>query len=74
MDVWFAPYDELRGPNIIDFRGDPFEQAPMEDTEHKAWMLDGLFVAYPIQAYIGQFKATFEEYPSRLVGSEGTPA
>jgi arylsulfatase len=68
MDVWFEPFDDLRTPRIVDLRGDPFERALEESANYDTWLLERLFLLYPMQGAIQQFMQTFEEFPPREQG------
>jgi arylsulfatase A-like enzyme len=69
FDVWQEPFVPLRVPRIFNIRTDPFEHA-VESWEYWRWRADRLFLLVPAQQYIGQFLATFKEFPpSQRTGS-----
>jgi arylsulfatase len=65
FDVWVKPYTQLRLPQLMDLKGDPFERAYFESEEYKRWMAEHLFLLVPAQAIVGQFLKTFKDYPQR---------
>jgi arylsulfatase len=69
FDVWEEPFVPLRVPRIFNLRADPFELAE-HSWEYWKWRADRLFLLVPAQAYVGQFLATFKEFPpSQKAGS-----
>ena len=44
-------------------RSDPFETADHEGMDHKRWRIERAFLLVPAQQFIGQFLATFKEFP-----------
>ena len=69
LDVWQEPFVALRAPRVINIRSDPFERAE-HSWESWRWRADRMFLLVPAQEYIGQFLATFKEFPpSQKVGS-----
>ena len=72
MDVWREPFVTLRMPQIFNVRADPFEQADNHTIGYDRWMGEHFFLMVPAQQYVGQFLATFKEFPPRQkVGSFG---
>jgi len=43
----------------------PYERAPITSNTYWDWWLDRAFLLVPAQAYVGQFLATFKEFPPR---------
>jgi arylsulfatase len=68
MDVWQDPFVPLRVPKIFNLRSDPFETADHEGMDYDRWRVEHLFMLVPAQQYVGQFLATFKEYPPRQKG------
>jgi arylsulfatase len=66
MNVWREPLVPLRAPILLNLRSDPFERAP-EDASmfYDKWMMDRAFLLVPAQAIVGEFLATFREFPPR---------
>jgi arylsulfatase A-like enzyme len=69
FDVWQEPFVQLRVPKLYAIRTDPFEEADHAWDNWK-WRLDRAFLLVPAQQYVGNFLATFKEFPpSQKVGS-----
>ncbi len=68
--VWQNQFDVLRFPKLFNLRSDPFETGDNHSMGWDRWMAEHMFVLVPAQAYVGQFLATFKEFPQRQkVGS-----
>ena len=66
FDVWREPMTALRAPNLYNLRADPFERATEDATLfYGKWMADHAFMLVPMQAIVGEFLKTFEEFPPR---------
>ncbi|WP_462331171.1 arylsulfatase [Thiohalocapsa halophila] len=63
--VWMEPFVELRVPLIENLRRDPYERAEITSNTYYDWLLDRAYMLVPAQAYVGQFLATFQEFPPR---------
>ncbi len=63
--VWMEPFVPLRVPLIENLRRDPYERATITSNSYFEWMLDRAYLLVPAQAYVGQFLATFKEFPPR---------
>ena len=60
----------LRLPKLFNLRSDPFEKADHDSIGYPHWRIDHVFVLVPAQQYVGQFLATFKEFPpSQKAGS-----
>ena len=58
-----------RIPKLYNLRSDPFEEAD-HSANYWDWRVDHMFIMVPVQELIGNFMATFKEYPpSQKVGS-----
>jgi len=70
FDVWQEPFVPLRFPKLLNLRSDPFESAVHDSDYYWKWRLEHPFVLVPAQEYVGQFLATFREFPpSQKAGS-----
>ena len=70
FEAWSEPFVARRLPLIFNLRTDPFEEAQHTAMDYQHWLLDRAFLLVPAQQYVGQFLATFKEYPpSQKVGS-----
>ena len=68
--VWEEPFVTLRVPKIFNLRADPFEKGDLVGMDYRHWQLDRVFLLVPAQQYVGQFLASFREFPpSQKVGS-----
>ena len=65
FDVWVQPYTTLRVPRLYNLRRDPFERADGEAYAYPEFLFRRLFLLTPGAAYVGEFLATFREYPPR---------
>jgi hypothetical protein len=44
--------------------GDYLHSADQEGMDHRRWRIEHAFVLVPAQQYVGQFLATFQEFPA----------
>ena len=66
---WQEPYSTLRFPKVYNLRSDPFEEAD-HSIDYWHWRADRMFIMVPASEFVGQFLATFKEFPpSQKVGS-----
>ena len=65
MDVWQDPFVTLRLPKLFNLRSDPFETADHEGMDYERWRVEHIFLLVPAQQFVGQFLATFKEFPPR---------
>jgi arylsulfatase len=65
LRVWAEPFVSLRLPKIFNLRTDPYERADITSNTYYDWIFDHAFLLVPAQAYVGQFIATFKDYPPR---------
>jgi arylsulfatase len=65
MAVWRDPFVMLRAPKFFNLRTDPFERADTDANNYERWWMRRIFLMAPAQEYVGEFLATFREYPSR---------
>jgi arylsulfatase len=63
--IWANPFTNLRVPKIFNLRTDPYERADITSNTYYDWLLDHVFLLVPAQDYVGQFLATFRDYPQR---------
>ena len=68
--IWFLlerrleqPFTALRAPKIFNLRSDPFEIGDQEAMDWNRWWMEHIFLLVPAQQYVGQFLATFKEFP-----------
>ncbi|MCZ6867753.1 MAG: arylsulfatase [Chloroflexi bacterium] len=65
LQIWADPYVSLRAPKIFNLRTDPYERADITSNTYWDWLMDHIFLMVPSQRIVGQFLATFQEYPPR---------
>lgn len=65
MRIWSEPFTSLRVPKIFNLRTDPYERADVTSNTYYEWFIDHVFLLVSAQDYVGQFLATFGEYPQR---------
>jgi arylsulfatase A-like enzyme len=64
--VWEEPLVAKRVPDIYNLRSDPFERATEDaDMFYSKWKADRAFLLIPAQQIVGEFLATFKEFPPR---------
>ncbi len=65
LRIWSEPLTALRIPKIFNLRTDPYERADITSNTYYDWLLDHAFTLMPAQAHVGQFLASFKEFPPR---------
>jgi arylsulfatase len=63
--VWETPFISLRVPKLFDLHADPFERAEMESIDYSHWRIDRIYLLTPAQAFVGQWLASFKQFPPR---------
>jgi arylsulfatase A-like enzyme len=63
MRIWAEPFVTLRLPKIFNLRTDPYERADITSNTYYEWLVEHLFLFVPVQKIVGNFLATFKEYP-----------
>jgi len=65
LRIWQEPFVSLRFPKLFNLRTDPYERADITSNTYYDWMIDHVFLYVPAQTIVGQFLATFKEFPPR---------
>jgi arylsulfatase len=65
MGIWIEPFVRLRIPRIFNMRTDPLERATITSNTYYDWIFDHAYLLVPSQKVVGEFLATFREYPPR---------
>jgi arylsulfatase len=65
MQIWTEPFVKTRIPYIFNLRTDPYERATITSNTYWDWIFDHAFMLVPAQQKVGEFLATFKEYPPR---------
>jgi arylsulfatase len=63
MRIWAEPFVTLRLPKIFNLRTDPYERADITSNTYYEWLVEHLFLFVPVQKIVGNFLATFKEFP-----------
>jgi len=63
LRIWAEPFVTLRVPKIFNLRTDPYERADITSNTYYDWLLDHVFILVPAQKVVGEFLATFKEFP-----------
>jgi arylsulfatase A-like enzyme len=65
LAIWRDPFTSLRGPKFFNLRTDPYERADITSNTYNDWMLERSYLVVPVQSLVGEFLATFKEFPQR---------
>jgi arylsulfatase len=65
MLTWSEPFVNTRVPWLFNLRTDPYERATLTSNTYWDWWLDHAFLLLPAQGIVGEFLATFKEFPPR---------
>jgi arylsulfatase A-like enzyme len=65
LRIWAEPFVCLRLPKIFNVRMDPYERADVTSNTYYEYLLERAFLVVPTQAIVGQFIATFRDFPPR---------
>jgi len=65
LDVWRKGFERLRIPNLYNLRADPFERGTESAAYDWGYFAPRGFVIVPAQAVVGQWLASFKEFPIR---------
>jgi arylsulfatase A-like enzyme len=63
LRIWAEPFVTLRVPKIFNLRTDPYERADITSNTYYDWLMDHVFILVPAQKVVGEFLATFKEFP-----------
>jgi arylsulfatase len=65
LGVWAEPFVPLRIPKLYNLRMDPFERADTTSNTYWDWYISKAYMILAAQAIVGEFLATFEDFPPR---------
>ena len=68
MEIWAEPFTVLRVPKLFNLRTDPYERADITSNTYWDWYVSKGYRIMGAQSIVGQFLATFKEYPPSQVG------
>ncbi len=63
LAVWAEPFMHTRIPKLFNLRADPYERTDVTSNTYWDWYLDHVYLLLPASTYVGQFLATFKEFP-----------
>ena len=66
LEIWQREFRGLRMPYIFNLRTDPFEQATVTSNTYWDWYIDHAYLMYPLGNVVGEYLATFKEFPPRM--------
>jgi arylsulfatase len=65
LALWGEPFVHTRIPWLYNLRMDPYERASVTSNTYWDWYIDHAYLLVPAQGYVGQFLATFKDFPPR---------
>jgi arylsulfatase len=65
LQLWAEPFVPLRLPKIFHLRRDPFERADENSNGYWNWVVEHVFVIYPMQALAAEQIESFRQFPPR---------
>jgi arylsulfatase len=65
LQVWSEPFIAGRIPKLYNLRTDPFERADITSNTYWDWYMSKSYLLIPIQSVVGEFLATFQQFPPR---------
>jgi arylsulfatase A-like enzyme len=65
LEIWQRQFRGLRMPYFFNLRTDPYEQATITSNTYWDWYIDHAWGLYKLPEIVGDFLATFKEYPPR---------
>jgi arylsulfatase len=65
LRVWAEPFVALRLPKLFNLRTDPYERADITSNSYYDWLLHNGYMMLAAQTIVGEFLATFKDFPPR---------
>jgi len=65
IEVWQDPWVTLRAPKIFNLKMDPLERMDHDGAGYAQWWGEHMFLMAPAMTAVGEFKATFKDFPQR---------
>src|SRR5262249_18451048 len=65
LEVWADPFVPLRIPKLFNLRTDPFERADTTSNSDWDWYMNKAYMIMAAQGIVGEFLATFKDFPPR---------
>jgi arylsulfatase len=72
LRVWAEPFTPLRLPKLYNLRTDPFERADITSNTYYDWLLRRGYLILAGTTLVGEFVATFKEFPPAQKASSFT--
>ena len=70
LEIWQREFRNMRLPYFFNLRTDPFERANITSNTYWDWVIDHVWLTYPMGDKVGELMETFKEYPPvQLPGS-----
>jgi arylsulfatase len=63
LAIWQEPFVKLRCPLLFNLRIDPYERGNITSNTYYDWMFRRIYILGPAQKIVGDFMATFKEFP-----------
>jgi arylsulfatase len=70
--VWQTEFEHPRVPYIYNLRTDPYERATITSNSYNNWLIEHTWALVPVQGLVGDFLATFKDYPPRAKAASFT--
>jgi hypothetical protein len=70
--VWQTEFTHPRVPYIYNLRTDPYERATLTSNSYNNWLIEHTWALVPVQTKVGEFLATFKDYPPRAKAASFT--
>jgi hypothetical protein len=66
--VWRKDFSPTRMPILVDLRADPYESAISRGASYQydKWATQRMYAFVPAQSIVGEFLASFKEFPPRM--------
>ena len=65
LEIWQREFRNLRIPYLFNLRTDPYERATITSNTYWDWYFARAYALYPLGDIVGEFLATFAEFPPR---------
>jgi arylsulfatase len=65
LQIWSEPFVAGRIPKLYNLRTDPFERSDITSNTYWDWYMSKVYLLIPIQSVVGEFLATFKDFPPR---------
>jgi arylsulfatase A-like enzyme len=65
LRLWAEPFTMLRLPKLYNLRLDPYERADITSNTYYDWFINCAYITLAASYVVGEFLATFREFPPR---------